>query len=121
MVWTPQILLIIMEEAKTPALMARFFWCLFFAKGLRHDNTPLPATWNDHTRDDGFHLLFLLPGGVSIPPKTVLASGVELLGANHPLTIPGFVHEDGHINAWDEFLNPSTMELATLPQWALNL
>jgi hypothetical protein len=90
-------------------------------RGLMHDNTPLPATWNDHTRDDGFHLLFLLPGRISIPPKTVLAPGVELLGATHPLTIPGFVHEDGHINAWDEFLNPSTMELATLPQWVLNL
>ena len=83
--------------------------------------SPLPATLEDNTSEGGFHLPFKLPPGVCIPPHTEIAPGVEVLGDRHPLTIPGFVHANGHTNTWNEFMNPSTMAMATLPQWVLNL
>jgi len=88
---------------------------------LEMQHSALPGTWTVETRHGGTHRYYLLPDNAQLAQSTHLAAGVEVLGPQCPLTIPGFVHDDGHVNRWEEFCNPATMHCTPIPLWLLDL
>jgi len=88
---------------------------------LEMQHSALPGTWTVETRHGGTHLYYLLPDTAQLAQSTHLAAGVDVLGPQCPLTIPGFVHDNGHVNGWNEFWNPATMACTPIPPWLLDL
>jgi len=57
---------------------------------LEMQHSALPGTWTVETRHSGTHRYYLLPDHAQLAQSTHLAAGVEVLGPQCPLTIPGF-------------------------------
>jgi len=80
----------------------------------------IPGTVSAETQSGGTHILYRLPGGVTVPnSRSKLGRGIDIKSAGGYIVAPGS-DIDGRPYRWFPGFGPDQIEVAPAPQWLLD-
>lgn len=87
-------------------------------------NGDLPPTWQYATPGGGYRYLYEAPTDskfqkASFSSETGSHEALELLGDGQCTVIPGSIHANGGVYAWEDGCSPGELALAPAPDWML--